>query len=218
MRLPGSSTSASGGDRSHSSRCNAVGLPLLVFGLVCVLATGSATAQSVYKWTDDKGVVNYTTTPPDKRKAKTIDAAPAVAGQVVVPDYDEARYWRDRSWRETLRDQREERMRGDTEALHQSRLRGESAANDSGAASGARQKSMLESMVAQCKSERRVDCDAGPNGGPGFAAYGYTGYPSYPAVVVVRQTPTAPVTSPYFAVTPNFTPGFSKPLVYSNPR
>jgi Domain of unknown function (DUF4124) len=218
MRQPGSSSCASGGDRSHSSRCNAVGLPLFVFGLLCVLAAGSATAQSVYKWTDDKGVVNYTTTPPDKRKAKTIDAAPAVAGQAVAPDYDEARYWRDRSWRETLRDQREERMRGDTEALHQSRLRSEAAANASGAASGARQKSMLESMIAQCKSERRVDCDVGPNGGPGFAAYGYTGYPSYPAVVVVRQTPTAPVTSPYFAVTPNFTHGFSKPLIYSNPR
>ncbi len=218
MRQPDSFASASVGAPCPASRRRTVGCSLLFLGLACALTAGSATAQSVYKWTDDKGVVNYTTTPPDKRKAITVDATPAVAGQAMVSDYDEARYWRDRSWRETLRDQREERLRGETEASQQRRLRSEAAATASTAASGARQKSLLDLMVAQCRSERRVDCDAGPSGGPGFAAYGYTGYPSYPAVVVVRQTPTATVTSPYFAVTPNFTPGFSKPLVYSNPR
>ena len=201
----------------HGATGRAVyGLPSLSFACALIIATASAPvpAQTVYKWTDDKGVVNYTTTPPDKRKAKTIDAAPAVAGKSFVTDYDEARYWRDRNLRESVRDLRDERLRGETEALRQNQLRSEAATRSA----GTRQKSMQELMVAQCNSERRVDCDAGPYGGPGFASYGYTGYPSYPAVVVVPQTPAATAAAPYFSTTPNFTPGFSRPLVYSNPR
>jgi hypothetical protein len=43
-------------------------LPIRLLGLVLAVAAPLAAAQQVYKWTDDKGVVNYSNTPPDKTK------------------------------------------------------------------------------------------------------------------------------------------------------
>lgn len=211
MRRLGSFRTASHGG-SRSSRYGFPSLSLSLW-LACTLATATASAATVYKWIDEKGVVNYTTTPPDHRKAKTVDAAPAVAGTGGTPDYDEGRYWRERSQREASRDLRDERLRGETEALRQTQLRQEAASR----AAETKQKTALELAITQCKTERRVDCDSAPYGNPG-GTYGYPGYPVYPVVVVVRHRPATAATIPYFSVTPNFTPGFSKPLVYSNPR
>ena len=186
----------------------------LVLGVVAPAATLAAT---VYKWTDEKGVVNYTTVPPDKRPAQAIDAAPAVEGKSQGAGYDEARYWRDRAQREALRDLQGERLQSETELLRQQRLRQEIAAVDA----QSRQKSAVQLIQEQCRAERRVDCDSTPYGGAAYggAVYGY-GYGGYaPAVVVVQRPRRAPTpVPPLFSITPNFTPGFSKPLVYSNPR
>ena len=209
MRQPGSFRIAS--RIPFASRIPSIGWPSL--SLACALATTAVPAATVYKWTDDQGIVNYTTTPPDHRKAKPIDAAPAVEGKSFAPDYDEARYWRERGQREALRDLRDERLRGETEVLRQTQLRLEVA----GRAAETKQKTALEQAIAQCKTERRVDCDTAPYGNPGIS-YGYPGYPAYPTVVVVQRRLATSVTTPYFSITPNFTPGFSKPLVYSTPR
>ena len=194
-------------------------LPTLVLVVAVALAAQMAQAQSVYKWTDEKGVVNYTTTPPSSRKAAVVDVAPAVAAQALPADYDEARYWRERSQREAASELALERMRIDTENLRQARLRQEIAASEA----AAQQKSAAQRAIDQCRSERRVDCESTPLATAGYGPsyygpYGASPYP-YPQVVVVNRRPTPPApTGPYFSVTSRFTPGFSLPLVYSNPR
>ena len=180
-----------------------------------VIAPAAALAATVYKWTDEKGVVNYTTVAPDKRPAQAIDAAPAVEGKGQGAGYDEARYWRERAQREALRDLQGERLHSETELLRQQRLRQEIAA----AEAQSKQKSEAQLRQEQCRAERRVDCDSAPYGGApyGGAVYGYGGYA--PGVVVVHRLGRAPApVSSFFSITSNFTPGFSKPLVYSNPR
>ena len=176
--------------------------------VTCAAVPTVAHTSTVYKWTDEKGVVNYTTTPPDKRKAVAIDAAPAVEGKPYAGGYSEANYWRERSQRETLRDLREERTRGETEALRQSRLRQETAAIEA----QAKQKSVAQLVQEQCRSERRVDCDSAPYGAAPY------GYPAFAPIVIGRGTGLTTVPATVFSVTPNFTPGFSRPLVYTNPR
>ena len=186
---------------------------LLMFsGLLTAFATCAVSAATVYKWVDEKGVVNYTTTPPANRKAAEVDVAPAVAarGEQGAPaDYDEARYWRARSEREAASAATLERMRRETEQLHQAALRQQSAV----AAHAASQKTAAQLAIEQCQRERRVDCDA--SGGYPGGDYGRSPY-AYPQVVVTRGPAAAAPAAPYFSVTPNFTPGFSKPLVYSN--
>ena len=180
-----------------------------------VVAPAAVLAETVYKWTDEKGVVNYTTVPPGKRPAQAIDVAPAVEGKGQGAGYDEARYWRERTQREALRDLQGERLQSETELLRQQRLRQEIVA----AEAQSRQKSEVQLRQEQCRAERRVDCDSAPYGGApyGGGVYGYGGYA--PGVVVVQRSGRAPApASSYFSITSNFTPGFSKPLVYSNPR
>lgn len=190
--------------RQSSAACC---LAALMLGVV---APAVSLAATVYKWTDEKGVVNYTTVPPDRRPAQAIDAAPAVEGKGQGAGYDEARYWRERAQREALRDLQGERLQSETELLRQQRLRQEIAA----AEAQAKQKSEAQLRQEQCRAERRVDCDSAPYGG---AMYGYGGYA--PGVVVVQRLGRAPApASSFFSITSNFTPGFSKPLVYSNPR
>ena len=96
--------------------------------LAAVFAPAAALATTVYKWTDEKGVVNYTTVAPDRRPAQAIDAAPAVEGKSQGAGYDEARYWRERAQREALRDLQGGRLQSETELLRQLRLRQEIAA------------------------------------------------------------------------------------------
>ena len=183
--------------------------------LLAVLAPSAVLATTVYKWTDEKGVVNYTTVAPDRRPAQAIDAAPAVEGKGQGAGYDEARYWRERAQREALRDLQGERLQSETELLRQQRLRQEIAA----AEAQSRQKTEAQLRQEQCRAERRVDCDSALYGGApyGGAVYGYGGYA--PGVVVVQRPGRAPApASSFFSITSNFTPGFSKPLVYSNPR
>ena len=190
-------------------RARCAGPALLIATLLS--AAASLSAATVYKWTDEKGVVNYTTTPPpESRKAKMIDAAPALNVVAANADYDESRYWRDRRQRETLRDLRDERLRGETEALRQARLRQEIAL----AEAQANQKSAADIAFEQCKAQRRVDCEStlfGLGGAYGSAAV------SYP-VGVRRRAGLTTVPPTVFSITSNFTPGFSKPLVYTNPR
>lgn len=175
-------------------------------GIILIAATLVAHATTVYRWVDEKGVVNYTTTPPPAaRKAATVDVSPAVAGQGEVLDGEEARYWRARNQREALRDATDQRMQRETVQLQQARMRQEMAL----AENRARERSQRQSAVDQCKSQRHVDCETAP--------YGPTYGQPVPLVIVARPgvNPFPSTGAPYFSVTPNFTPGFSKPLVYT---
>ena len=102
-------------------------MPRLLAGAIAILliaAAFTAQATTVYRWVDEKGVVNYTTTPPPAaRKAATIDVSPAVAGQGDILSGEEARYWRARGEREALRSATEERRQRETVQLEQERLR-----------------------------------------------------------------------------------------------
>ena len=48
-----------------------------LLAMVLIGCTTAAPGQQIYKWVDDKGVTQYTTTPPPGGKAQTIKTAPA---------------------------------------------------------------------------------------------------------------------------------------------
>ncbi len=179
-------------------------MPRLLAGAIAILliaAAFTAQATTVYRWVDEKGVVNYTTTPPPAaRKAATIDVSPAVAGQGDILSGEEARYWRARGEREALRSATEERRQRETVQLEQERLRQDMAM----AEARSREKSQWQLAVERCKSQRHVDCETAPYG----PAYGQPA----PLVIVARPGVNPfPSTSPalFFPVGKNFVPGFS---------
>ena len=189
--------------------------------LAAPFATPLAHAQQVYKWTDEKGVVNYTTTPPSQRKSAVVDVAPAVAGQAVLMDAGAARDWRARHQRESASEMTLERMRRDTEALRQTKLRQEIAAAETAARQNlATQRSAIERAIEQCRSERRVDCESPATGNlPGGGGYATASPVANPQFIIVnRSTVTRAPAGPYFSTTRQFTPGYSIPQIYSNPR
>lgn len=200
--------------RRTVSACSAGSFPVLAS--LVLLSAPLTHAQQVYKWTDEKGIVNYTTTPPSLRKSAVVNVAPAVAGQGSVMDYDESHYWRARSQREAASEMALDRMRRDTEGLRQARLQQDIAKADT----AARQKSATQRAIDQCRSERRVDCESpAANNWPGGGGYTTPSLYPHPQGIIVNRTAVAPAPArPYFTVTPTFTPGYSIPQIYSNPR
>ena len=155
----------------RSARSAAIGV------LLGSLASNGA-ANTVFKWVDDKGVVNYATAPPPAaRNLVAINATPAIVITGSQAGDEEARYWRERRLRESLRDTRDDqdvRLRRETEELrqvqirHQMQLTAQSATSD---------EQRLRQAREQCLRERRIDCDGG-----GGISY-------YPAPIVVRAAP-----------------------------
>ena len=158
--------------------------------LALVVGAGAVGATTVYKWTDDKGVTNYTTDPPPgARKAVAVNAAPALENRNYAGD-EEARYWRERNLRESVRDLEEMRLRRETEAERQGGMRRQAASATQAASADDERRRLARE---QCLRERRVDCDGG----------GYAGGYYYPPVVVLRaprqtiqQAAPFPVTGP----------------------
>lgn len=150
----------------------------LAIAAALLAPTWSALAATVYKWVDEKGVVNYSTAPPPAaRNTVAINAAPALESVGLSASDEEARYWREKRQRETLRESRDYqdlRLRRETEELRQSQIRQQmQLAAQTASADDERRRQARE----QCLRERRVDCDGG-----GIANYS----PYYPAPVVVR--------------------------------
>ena len=157
---------------------------LAAFTLLAALAGASAAqAGTIYKWTDQRGVVNYSNAPPPEARGLTaINAGPAMT-QVGSGLDEETRYWREQRTREQrtrelARDMREvESMRQRREAeqirheqyRHQLALAGQATSADDERRRFARE---------QCLRERRVDCDT--------AAGGVIPYAYYPAPVISR--------------------------------
>ena len=123
---------------------------------------GATHGNTVYKWTDQRGVVNYSTTPPSTgQRASTVDISPSV-GLPADASAEEVRAWREKRERALASDKRElESMRRSREAeqarTDQNRQQLAMADRENQAAEARRQ-----AARDQCLRERRVDCDS-PN-------------------------------------------------------
>ena len=160
---------------------------------VVLLAAAPAWAQ-VYKWVDDKGVVNYSNSsqPPANRKSVLLDPS-SVSVSVYTPEETPTRS------AETKASAKErmltERIASLERKLDAERYQRRSLADTQVAA--------LEGRYEQCLRDRRVDCDyAGFD--PYYAPYG-------PSVVVLRPPPrTRPFVPARFPLI--LTPKPSRPM------
>lgn len=138
----------------------------LMFAAALACAAPPVAASTVYKWTDARGVVNYSTAPPpDAVKPVAIQTAPALDSRELAAA-EEARYWRERRQREAimdLRDLERQRLARDTEELRQMQIRQQMHLASQGVLSDDERR---RRAYEQCLRERRVDCDlTGVTGG-----------------------------------------------------
>lgn len=148
--------------------------------LASLLCGGYTPAETVFKWTDQNGVVNYTTTPPSGAgKLTVVNAAPSVESHSSAAD-EEARYWRERRLREAARESREwsdAQSRRESEDLRQRQVRQDIGLRTQAASA---EDALRRAAYEQCLRERRVDCD---RLGGSYAPY-------YPApVLALRRSP-----------------------------
>jgi len=150
--------------------------------LAALLVLAPTVRAEVYKWVDEKGVVNYSNTPPENRKSVKLDEEQGRVSTIEAYDYS-----RDGAGK------REKALQERVARLEQEVARGrQTAALDAAAAAEA-----YRVWREQCFAQRRVDCDD-----PYAAAYdpGYV-YP-YPGVAVVpaRRVPGMYRPTPKIAV------------------
>lgn len=127
--------------------------------LTCFVASGLARAE-IFKWVDERGVVNYGSAPPSKFQAKALDPQASAVSVLPAPPRAAAAEDEDAELRERL-----DRLESELEQQQRARV--------ADAEAQARQE---EARRAACERDRVVDCDAEWRGGVG-----------YPGVVVVRQ-------------------------------
>ena len=155
-------------------------LMLVSHAVLDIGLAATAQASTVYKWTDSRGVVNYTSAPPpEARGVIAINTAPALDNRPSADD-EEARYWRERRQREARREDRDAvdaRTRRETEELRQAQMRQDLALRAQAASA---EQQTLRLLREHCERQRRIDCDS--QGGGAYAPY-------YPPVVVVRRAP-----------------------------
>jgi len=160
---------------------------LALLGAAAIGVAGVAHAQ-VYKWTDEKGVVNYSSTPPPKgRSGKIVEED---NGRVsTIPADPSARDAQPSPSERALRD-RVDRLEQDAAAQRQT-----AGANDAAAQEAYRR------WYEQCRADRRVDCD----NPVGYNDPGYAVYP--PGVARPGQRPLVPNAPGQFRPTPNVVQG-----------
>jgi hypothetical protein len=163
-------------------------------------------ADTIYKWVDQNGVTNYTTTPPlpaSARKVATINASPAMEGRYdPLPGTEEGRYWRQRREREAAEFLRDSRLRQESMDQQEWRARQDLAMRYDQEQLRAAQDRRRQAAFDQCMIDRRIDCSFVDNGG----AYGPTGF------VYTGRHPTsifgaAPFPVPGSPLVTNPTPG-----------
>jgi hypothetical protein len=142
-----------------------------VIALGITLALPLAAPAQVYKWTDDKGVVNYSSTPPDNRKSQKLDEDKGRVSTIEAQDLSKA----EAASRERALRNRVDRLEQDAERNRQT-----AAAQDVANAEAFRQ------WRERCISERRTDCD---NPNPTYYDPGYYQPWVRPGVGPVPQRP-----------------------------
>jgi hypothetical protein len=142
----------------------------LLAAVACLATTAPASGQ-VYRWTDERGVVNYGNKPPPNARNVApmreddgrVSTIPGMSPQTVEAE------------RDRLERRRADQLQRDLEAERRA----------SRAASGGG--SDFQAWREQCLAERRVDCDDPNRGafvpGPGWAS---PGYPVYPVPPIAR--------------------------------
>jgi Domain of unknown function (DUF4124) len=158
-------------------------LPLLSAVTAMALAIGGslpAQAETVYKWVDQNGVTNYTTTPPlptVARKTEAINAAPALDSHTAfAPGAQEAQYWRLRRENETADALRDSRQRRESQELQQQLLRQQISSSYEQDQLRAAENRRRQAAFDQCMFDRRLDCanpDAGAYGPAGVVRVGH---------------------------------------------
>jgi hypothetical protein len=120
----------------------------------------------IYKWVDDKGVVNYSGTPPANRKSVALDEEQGRVSTIQAVDYSKSgAALRERALQERLARLEEEVARGR-----------QTAALEAAAAAEA-----FRVWREQCIAQRRVDCD-----GPYAASFVDPGFAFFPGTAVAR--------------------------------
>ncbi len=125
--------------------------------IICSLAASTTMAQqSIYKWVDDRGVVNYGNSAVPKNTAVSlVDTSPQAAAQTAAKAENPGRYAR-LSDADVLREQLA-RSQEEIAKLRQASAGGSAAGN--GTSATARHAEDYANWRARCESEHRVDCD-----------------------------------------------------------
>jgi len=144
---------------------------LVAFGIALAVLPLATLAQ-VYKWTDDKGVVNYSSSPPDNRKSQKLDEDKGRVSTIEAQDLSRSEAVR----REQALKERVDRLEQDAERNRQS-----ATAQELAAAEAQRQ------WRARCITERRTDCDD-----PYAGTYDPGYFPPYGVRPGVRPLPQRP--------------------------
>jgi hypothetical protein len=143
---------------------------------VLSLAAGPALAQ-VYKWVDEKGVVNYSNEAPADRKATQLDPKAARVSTIGTDDSSKRGATSLASASESVLSQKIDSLERKLDAERYARGVAEAQAQ-----------SAADSWYQQCLRDRRVDCDyAGMD--PYSYDYGYGPYYGYWPVVGARRNP-----------------------------
>ncbi|MGH8680480.1 MAG: DUF4124 domain-containing protein [Burkholderiales bacterium] len=112
--------------------------------LAALLMLAPVAHAEIYKWVDEKGVVNYTSTPPQNRKSVKLDEEQGRVSTIEAYDYSKSGAAR-----------REQALQERVARLEQEAARGrQTAALDAAAAADA-----YRVWREQCIAQRRVDCD-----------------------------------------------------------
>jgi hypothetical protein len=112
--------------------------------LAALVALAPAARAEVYKWVDEKGVVNYSSTPPENRKSTKLDEEQGRVSTIPAVDYSKSGAPR----REQALQERVARLEQEVTRTRQA------AALDAAAAAEA-----YQAWREQCIAQRRVDCD-----------------------------------------------------------
>ncbi len=137
-----------------------------------VLAFPLVALAQVYKWTDDKGVVNYSSTPPDNRKSQKLDEDKGRVSTIEAQDFSK-----------TDAARREQALKDRVDRLEQDAQRNRQTATAQEFATAEAQRQWRE----RCIAERRTDCDD-PYAGAYDPGY-YTPYGVRPGVRPLPQRP-----------------------------
>jgi len=144
---------------------------LVALGIV--LASPLAAPAQVYKWTDDKGVVNYSSTPPDNRKSQKLDEDKGRVSTIEAQDFSKT----DAARKEQALKERVDRLEQDAQRNRQAATAQEFAAVEA-------QRQWRE----RCIADRRTDCDD-PYAAGGYDPGYYTPYGVRPGVRPLPQRP-----------------------------
>lgn len=144
---------------------------------VVAMAWSSGTFAEIYKWVDQKGVTNYSSSPPATGKARTLDPETVTVSVYQAPAPQDAARALDAMMRQRV-------------AMLENQLRAERLSQQAAyQTDGDRTRLAYE----QCLRERRVDCDTGRDG---MHATPYFYAAAAPVFVVGRPFPLTPFTTP----------------------